>query len=263
MKFHAGFTSYCKLDGGYSNTLIEKYVSQIKYFAKEAKVAGYDTSIEIESNKFTFARDVTLDTYLNEIEIDNIFNLDLSKNEKLDNVRDLFILGVWTGLRVSDLKRINEFNISNNRIKISGTVKGDSVVEIPIHPQLKEVLIKRNMKLPILSEQKFNLYVKDLCELAKINEVTFGSIKDPETNRKKKDYYPKFKLISSHTCRRSFVTNHYGKIDDRTIMAISAHKSHSQFLKYVKTTFKEHADNLERHWDEREEIKKSNMVKVS
>lgn len=257
LDFHKKFTSYVKLVGNYSSTLIEKYISQIKNFVKEAKLQGYETSVEIESKKFTFKRDETLDTYLNVTEIEQVYNLDLSDNDRLDKVRDLFIVGVWTGLRISDLKRINEFNISNNRIKIIGTEKNNASVEIPIHPQIKTILEKRNSILPTISEQKFNLYLKDLCELAKINEITLGSIKDPETNRKVRDYYPKYKLISSHSCRRSFVSNHYGKLDDATIMAISTHRSHSQYIKYVKTTLQEHATKLENYWNDNEELKKT------
>ncbi len=255
LKFHGGFTSYLKLDKIYSNTLIEKYISQIKYFVKEAKIEGYETSVEIESSKFTFVRDETIDTYLDENEIDVIFNLDLSKKTSLDDARDLLIVGVWTGLRVSDLKRINDFNISENRISIAGTEKNNAYVELPIHPQLKYVLEKRNNVLPELTEQNFNENIKKVCKEAKINEVILGYIKDPKTNRKKADYYEKYKLISTHTCRRSFVSNHYGKLDDKTIMAISTHKSHAQFLSYVKTSLKEHASKFEKYWEEKEELK--------
>lgn len=60
--------------------------------------------------------------------------------KRLDNVRDLFITGLWTGLRISDLKRINSFDMSHNRIKISETEKTDTFVEIPIHSQLRQIL---------------------------------------------------------------------------------------------------------------------------
>lgn len=256
LDFHKEFTSFLVNDKKYtSGTLIEKYISQIKGFAKEAKIQGYETSLDIESHKFTFKRDETLDTYLNENEINKVFNLDLSNNERYDDVRDLFIVGVWTGLRISDLKRINEFEISNEKIKIVATEKNDKSVEIPIHPQLKSILEKRNLVMPELSEQKFNLYIKEICKAAGIIESTLGRIKDPKINRKVKGYYPKYKLISSHTCRRSFVTNHYGKIDDVTLMSISTHKSVSQFLKYVKTTGEEQADKLGEFWKEKERLK--------
>ncbi|RTY89633.1 phage integrase SAM-like domain-containing protein [Flavobacterium sp. GT3R68] len=262
LNFHGKFTSFLKTEGNYSSTVIEKYISHIKNFVKESKIEGFETSVEIESNKFTFKRDETLDTYLDENEIETIFNLDLSNNLRLENVRDLFIVGVWSGLRISDLKRINDFNISNNRIKIICTEKTQASVEIPIHPQLKRILEKRNNVLPIISEQKFNLYVKDLCEAAGIDETILGSIKDPKTNRKVKGYYPKYKLISSHTCRRSFVSNHYGKLPDKTIMAITSHRSNSQFLKYVKTTLKEQANKLEEYWSKKEELKSIELMKV-
>lgn len=253
LDFHKKFTSFLKVEGNYSNTLVEKYVSQIKGFVKEAKVSGYEISSEIESKNFTFKREETLDTYLNLDEINKIFNLDLKEKEKeyLTDARDLLIFGVWSGLRVSDLKRVNEFNISENRIKILATEKTKATVEIPIHPQLKEVLKRRGNVLPVITEQNFNKNIKTICELAEINEIILGSKKDPDTKRKVRGFYEKYKLISTHTCRRSFVSNHYGKIDDRTIMAITTHKSYSQYMKYVKTTLSEHAQNLEDYWNKK------------
>jgi len=253
LDFHKKFTTFLKVEGKYSNTLVEKYISQIKGFVKEAKVSGYEISTEIESKKFTFKREETLDTYLNLEEINKIFNLDLKEKEKeyLTDARDLLIFGVWSGLRVSDLKRVNEFNISENRIKILATEKTKATVEIPIHPQLKEVLKRRGNVLPVITEQNFNKNIKTICELADINEIILGSKKDPDTKRKVRGFYEKYKLISTHTCRRSFVSNHYGKIDDRTIMAITTHKSYSQYMKYVKTTLSEHAQNLEDYWNKK------------
>ncbi|MDV3677291.1 integrase [Elizabethkingia anophelis] len=255
LNFHNDFVNFLKDIHNYSNTTIEKQLSTIKQYVREAAQKGYKINPEIESNSFTLKKDEVIDTYLNEYEINLIYNYDLSDNKRLDNVRDLFITGLWTGLRISDLKRINNFDMSNNRIKISETEKTDTFVEIPIHPQLKQILEKRKGTLPEISDQKFNMYVKELCELVGINEIILGGLRNPKKNRKEKGYYPKFKLISSHTCRRSFVSNHYGKLDDKTIMDITGHKSHSQFLDYVKTSKREHADKLEKYWEEQEKEK--------
>ncbi|EQB90974.1 phage integrase SAM-like domain-containing protein [Elizabethkingia anophelis] len=256
LNFHNGFVNFLKDVHNYGNTTIEKQLSTIKQYVREASQKGYKISPEIESSSFTIKKDEVIDTYLNEAEIDLIYNYDLSDNKRLDSVRDLFITGLWTGLRISDLKRINSFDMSHNRIKISETEKTDTFVEIPIHSQLRQILEKREGVLPEISDQRFNEYVKELCELVGINEVILGGLRNPETNRKEKGNYPKFKLISSHTCRRSFVSNHYGKLDDKTIMAITGHKSHSQFLDYVKTSKREHADKLEKYWEEQEKLKK-------
>lgn len=250
LSFHSLFTNYLKIENNYSNTYINKILSDLKTIIKDAKIKGFKINPEIDSPKFTFKKDVSIDTYLNNEEINTLFNLDLSENEKLDNIRDLFIIGLRTGLRISDLKRINDFHFGNNVILISSTEKTDAIIEIPIHPQIRKTIEKRNGELPrIISDQKFNLYVKELCSFAEFNKKTLGRLMNPKTNRKERGYFEKHKLISSHTCRRSFATNLYGKIDDKTIMAITTHKSHKQFLDYVKTTQKEHVEKLADFWE--------------
>lgn len=265
LSFHKAFTAYLKLELKYSNTMIEKIISQLKTFVKGAKEKGYDYSIEIESNKFTFRRDETIETYLNESEITTIFNLDFSDNERLDNTRDLFIIGLRTGLRISDLKRINQFLFSNNVIVISATEKTGATVKIPLHPQVKQILKKRNSKLPkIISEQKFNDYIKEICLKAGFTQKILGNKRNPETKRKEKGYYPKYKLISSHICRRSFATNLYGKIDDRTIMKVTSHKSVKQFHKYIRISDTEYLDRLAEYWEKENELSNSKpQLKVS
>lgn len=254
LKFHNAFVIFLTTVGKYSNTLIEKYISQIKGFVKEARILGCETSPEIDSRKFTFAREETLSTYLNLDEIDKIFKLDLSKTLQYLDTRDMLIFGVWTGLRVGDMERMENIDISENRIRILSTEKTQAPVEIPIHPQVKQILKRRNNILPQINSQDFNEQVKIICKIAEITQSTLGSIKDG-ANRKKKDFYPKYKLISSHTCRRSFVSNHYGKLDDKTIMAITTHKSYNQYMEYVKITLSEHASKVENLWQKEEELK--------
>lgn len=248
LDFHSKYTSYAK-EQEYGNTVIEKDISIIKAFIKAAKIKGLETNVEVESNQFSFIRDKTIDTFLDKSEIELVYNLDLSDNLELDNVRDLFIVGLWTGLRISDLKRINSFDFSTGNIRILETEKTNVYVEIPIHEHLKSILIKRNGQLPEMSDQHFNRKVKDVCQKAGITKSILGNLKDPKINRKVKDFYPKYKLISSHTCRRSFISNHYGKISDKTLMSISAHKSVAQFLSYVKTSSEDQAKELSNLWE--------------
>jgi integrase len=71
-------------------------------------------------------------------------------------------------------------------------------------------------------------------------------------SRKKLGIYPKYELVSSHTCRRSFATNLYGKIDTLTIMKITGHLSERVFLDYIKITPKEYAEKLKAHWKQQQ-----------
>lgn len=249
LDFHSDYTEYLKSECKYSNTMIEKIISQIKTFLRDAKQKGYETNLDFESKRFSFSRDETIDTYLNEKEIEKVFKIDFSENDRLDNVRDLFIIGLRTGLRISDLSRVEEFQFTKKTILVANTLKTGVKVEIPIHPQVQKILDKRQGGLPkIISSQRFNEYVKEVCKKAGFTHKILGKLKNPETNRKEKGYFEKYKLISSHTCRRSFATNLYGKIDDKTIMAITGHKSHKQFMSYIKTTQKEHIERLAQFW---------------
>jgi len=51
--------------------------------------------------------------------------------------------------------------------------------------------------------------------------------------RKKYGRFAKWELVSSHIGRRSFATNHFGKIPTPIIIAATGHKSESIFLKYI------------------------------
>lgn len=231
---------------------IGKHISTLKTFIAIIKDEGYPVNLDFEKkNKFSGVSESTLEYYLDEREIDKIFKLDLSKNERLDNVRDLFIIGLWTGLRISDFKRLDIGNIKDGIISIT-TQKTKKRVAIGMHPQLKAVLKKRDGQFPKkISDQKFNEYVKEVVKLAEIIEPLEGAklsaVKDPETGktvqRKIKAIYPKYELISSHTCRRSFATNLYKTkaLPLVTLMSLTGHKTESQFIEYIKIGVEENA----------------------
>jgi len=195
-----------------------------------------------------------LEPYLNEAEIKKLFYHDFSYSQTLDNVRDNFIIGLCTGLRVSDfLTRLSIDNIDGEFITIK-TQKTGKDVAIPIHPYVRMILEKRKGQLPNkVCEQKFNKHVKNICQVLDFDEEMIGGIAqvDPKTKIKRKvvGLYKKYLLISSHICRRSFATNHFGKLPNHVIMGITGHTTETEFLKYIKTTSKENAILLQEHWE--------------
>jgi integrase len=111
-----------------------------------------------------------------------------------------------------------------------------------------------------ISDQRFNDYIKKVCKEVGIKKIVEGSRmigisvkneneKEKIIHRKKLGKYPKYELVSSHVCRRSFATNLYGKIDTLTIMKITGHKTEKQFLDYIKITPKEYAEKLKEYWN--------------
>uniref|UniRef100_UPI004049EFCE tyrosine-type recombinase/integrase n=1 Tax=Flavobacterium sp. TaxID=239 RepID=UPI004049EFCE len=253
LKFYRNFIDYCRTQEKLGNNTIGGYITNFKMWCKNIELEGLPINQQYKHSEFMALSNKTKDTYLNENEIDAIFKHDFTENLRLDNTRDLFIIGLRTGLRVSDFLRLKDINLKKGFIEIE-TAKTGAVVVIPLHHQIQSILEKRNGKLPTtISDQKFNLYIKEICNLVGINEMTEGAKNNPETNRKESGTYPKYELISSHTCRRSFASNLYGKLPNMTIMAITGHQTEAIFLKYIKITKNEHAETLKRFWAKEQE----------
>ena len=84
-----------------------------------------------------------------------------------------------------------------------------------------------------ISAQLFNRQIKQICQIAGINEMVSGYKLCPKTRRKKLGTHPKSSIISSHDLRRSFATNYFGKIEAPILMQITGHSKESTFLSYI------------------------------
>lgn len=249
LKFHRDFIHFCTENLKLNNNSTGTLINRIRTFCSNIEMEGYKVNPQYKHRDFSSPTNETRDIYLNNFEIDKLVKHDFSDSIRLDNARDLFIIGLRTGLRISDFLRINKSNILGNIINIT-TQKTNQNLFIPIHPQFQDILDKRNGEFPReISDQKFNLYIKEICEIVGFKEKTSGAKINPETKRKEFGIYPKFELVTSHICRRSFATNLFlAKFDNATIMKATGHKSESQFLKYIKTTQEEHLQKISEYW---------------
>jgi integrase len=189
---------------------------------------------------------------LSKQELQALNELDLTDNPRLDKVRDLFLVGCWTGLRFSDFSNIQAKNIKGGFITIKTQKTGKEVV-IPIHEVVLNILDKykdktENSLPPSISNQKMNEYLKEIAEKAEFKETvskTFTKAGKTVTINKSK-----FDLVSCHTARRSFATNMYlDSVPSITIMAITGHTTESSFMKYIRITPQEHAEQLQTLWN--------------
>jgi integrase len=252
LTFYDRFVNFLSQEQKINLGTIGNYIGTVKTIARDAKLKGLPVHEHIEHPNF-FVPKITADSiYLNNEEINKIFNYDFKGVERLENTRDLFIIGLRTGLRISDFLRLKDANIKNGYIEIE-TQKTGQTVTIPLHKQIEEILEKRNGFPRSISDQKFNEHVKELCEVAGFKEKVQGSKINKETKRKEDGIYHKWELVTSHICRRSFATNLYGKLDNLTIMAITGHQTETQFLKYIKITKTEKADKLRDYWNKQNE----------
>lgn len=239
------------------NNSVGRYTKTLKMFLNEATDRELNTNLTFRSKKFKILSEQTYNIYLNEKELEEMFRLDLSGNKKLERVRDLFIVGCWTGLRFSDLTNILPENIKGNKIEIK-TQKTGQIVVLPMHRMVKEIMGRYkdfpNSLPPAISNVKMNAYLKIVGELVKsLHEIIQTNITRGGrliTKNKKK-----YELVTVHTARRSFATNLYKDgVSSLTIMKLTAHKSEKVFLNYLKATAEENANLVEKHWQKKDMI---------
>jgi integrase len=180
--------------------------------------------------------------YLNVGELKLIKELDLSNKLELDRIRDLFLIGCWTGLRFSDFNRLTSNHIQEGYIKIKTSKTGSSAV-IPINEVVSSILNKYNNHIPNgYANQYMNRQLKVICRMSGINsmETRVKFLNGQKTTKTVK----KWELVCTHTARRSFATNMYGLVPNSTLMAITTHKTEAAFLRYLRKTNDEHAEIL-------------------
>ncbi len=243
--FYTGFVAYLK-EQNYSVNTIGKYIKTLKVFLNAASDLGINHYKGYKNKSFVVIKEDSESIYLNENEITAIYEKEFT-NKKYEKVKDLFIVGCWTGLRFSDWNKINKENISDGYLDVKQQKTGDQIA-IPLHPTVEEIINKYDGVLPaIISNQKFNEFLKEIAEAAKINDkikktTTKGNFTTTKTHEK-------WELVTTHTARRSFATNLYlAGVPSLTIMAITGHKTESSFMKYIKVTSREHGKILREFW---------------
>lgn len=232
---------------GYKENTIYATYEILKAQLNAAKRSGFEIDDTYYKQLRSKGKDVD-NIYLTEKEIKAIYNLDIphlkeqgeiDEKSTMERTRDLFIIGCYTGLRRSDLNKLNDgiWNLSKDKNTVSIVAeKTKKRVIIPLHPYVRAIYNKYNGKLPKLGDKyNTNVHLKNLGRLAGVNEITTKTenIGGKVTTLK----YKKYDLIGFHTARRSFATNMFlqGK-PTYAIMQLTGHTNERTFYKYVKAT---------------------------
>jgi integrase len=246
--FYGQFQQYLVKRNFATNT-IGKHIRTLKTFFLEAKERGLMP--QFNSKKFRSISEPTDAVYLSVSEIEALYQLDLSQDRRLEKVRDLFIVACWTGLRFSDFTQIHKENVVDGCFELKTKKTGEKIA-VPIHRQVSSIMgkyegITKNSLPEPISNQKMNNYLKELGRLAGIDEVIATTITRGGITRTTSQ--PKYDLITTHTGRRSFATNHYLQgFPVIGIMRITGHRTEKAFMKYIKITPRDTADKLRELW---------------
>lgn len=248
LEFYNHYTAFLSQEHQLSANTVGKHIKTIKSFLNEATERGINENLEFRKKKFKTIREESDTVYLSVKELQQFEKLNLSATPRLDKVRDLFLIGCYTGLRFSDFTQIQPENVnSENTMLFIRTQKTSERVAIPLHKTVRTILKKHNNILPkAFTNQVMNTYLKEVASLANIKELVETTI--TRGGKVEKSVSPKFKLISTHTARRSFATNLYiADIPAISIMKITGHKTERSFMQYIRITQEQNADKLLTH----------------
>jgi integrase len=246
-KEHEALIAFLTKHHDHSQNTLADMTKTIKSVLKWVKDEGILPDLTLPSLKVSWEE--VPNVYLNESELETLWNLDLKGSEGKERVRDLFLVGCYTGLRYSDFSKLKTEVITGNVAYIQ-TEKTGALVSVPIHPIVTAILEKYEGKLPnVISNQKMNLHLKDICRLANFGEM--GVESKTKGGKKATTIKPKWEMVSTHTARRSFATNIYkmGKLSMAALMKITGHKTEKAFLKYIKMDQEEAANQLAQLWE--------------
>ena len=260
LSFKKSFENYC-FSKGYAPNTITRAIRAIKTACNHARYNGIETSYQLEKLKTKYTK--TENIYLTLEDIEKLKQIKKEKlTDQLENARDWLVISCFIGQRVSDFMRFNKKMLRQETNKDGKLVtlieftqqKTGKVMTIPLKQDVLDILDKRGGGFPPrISDQKYNVYIKKVGAIAKLNEKVVGSKKletEPESGiyRKVTKEFEKWKLISSHIGRRSFASNFYGKMPTSFLIYITGHKTEEMFLNYIGKSNKDIAMELTKYF---------------
>ena len=231
-KFYSAYRNWLLEEGELANRSVNKQFDYLKGFLRYAsKYKLFDASI---LDDFSRLKEYEAHiVYITKEELKTLWEFEFI-NERLGRVRDLFVFACSTGLRESDFSIVKPENIKNDELFIT-TIKTSDPLIIPLNSYSRAVLKKYDNVLPKYSQQKFNDYIKEVAQEVGIDTpeqvITYKKGIRIETT------VPKYELVSSHTGRRTFITQCILRgIPIPVIRSMTGHKDLKSFQKYIKIT---------------------------
>lgn len=208
------YKTYLLTEKGLSWNTFVTAIKKLKFFMNFSLKKHYHNETGFKEFSATDKEPTVI--FLTMDELTKLYNHDF-KSSRLNQVRDRFCFGCFTGLACTDLDSLTHEHINNGTLtKFRQKTKVRLDIELP-EPAL--VIIKRYQgkykALPKISSQRFNEYIKECCKKAGINTPTI--YKDFTGGITTEKRAPKHELIGSHNARKTFITNFYSQTKDITL----------------------------------------------
>ena len=221
------------------NSTIGKQLSFLKWFLRWAFKKGLHQNNAYDSYKPKLKSTQKKIIFLTWEELNKLREFEIpAAKQALDRVRDVFLFQCFTGLRYSDVFNLRRSDIKGDHIEVTTVKTSDSlIIELNNHSKAildkyKDVVFEDDKVLPIITNQKMNDYLKELAELAGIDEPVRQTYY--RGNERIDEVTPKYALLGTHAGRRTFICNALALgIPPQVVMKWTGHSDYKAMKPYI------------------------------
>lgn len=235
---------------GLKNSTIEKKLGYLKWFLKWATNMGYNTNLTYRTFRPTLKHTQKKIIYLTNEEMRRLMSLEIPQDRKaLESVRDVLIFCCFSGLRHSDVFNLRRSDIKGGHIEITTMKTADSLsielndVTRGILEKYREYTFKDNKALPVICNQTMNRNVKELCQMAGIDEEI--RVTTYKGNKRIDEIKQKWELVGTHTGRKTFIVNALSLgVPPNIVMKWTGHSDYKAMKPYIDIVDSVKADSM-------------------
>ena len=221
------------------NSTIGKQLSFLKWFLRWAFKNGVHQNNAYDSYKPKLKSTQKKIIFLTWEELNKLREFEIpAAKQALDRVRDVFLFQCFTGLRYSDVFNLRRSDIKGDHIEVTTVKTSDSlIIELNNHSKAildkyKDVAFEDDKVLPVITNQKMNDYLKELAELAGIDEPVRQTYY--RGNERIDEVTPKYALLGTHAGRRTFICNALALgIPPQVVMKWTRHSDYKAMKPYI------------------------------
>ncbi len=221
------------------NSTIGKQLSFLKWFLRWAFKKGLHQNNAYDSYKPKLKSTQKKIIFLTWEELNKLREFEIpAAKQALDRVRDVFLFQCFTGLRYSDVFNLRRSDIKGDHIEVTTVKTSDSlIIELNKHnkailDKYKDVSFEDDKVLPVITNQKMNDYLKELAELAGIDEPVRQTYY--RGNERIDEVTPKYALLGTHASRRTFICNALVLgIPPQVVMKWTVHSDYKAMKPYI------------------------------
>lgn len=221
------------------NSTIGKQLSFLKWFLRWVFKKGVHQNNAYDSYKPKLKSTQKKIIFLTWEELNKLREFEIpAAKQALDQVRDVFLFQCFTGLRYSDVFNLRKSDIKGDHIEVTTVKTSDSlIIELNNHSKAildkyKDVAFEDDKVLPVITNQKMNDYLKELAELAGIDEPVRQTYY--RGNERIDEVTPKYALLGTHAGRRTFICNALALgIPPQVVMKWTGHSDYKAMKPYI------------------------------